>query len=38
MRHLHFYGLALELLDKRLIFDAVAGTCKPMPLATSIRC
>ena len=37
MRHLHFYGLALEALHERLVFDPVAGTCKPMPLATSIR-
>jgi predicted metal-dependent enzyme (double-stranded beta helix superfamily) len=29
-RHIHFYGRALEVLDKRLIFDLAAGTCKPM--------
>ncbi len=37
MRHLHFYGLALELLHERLVFDPVAGTCRPMQLATPIR-
>jgi predicted metal-dependent enzyme (double-stranded beta helix superfamily) len=37
MRHLHFYGLAVEVLHERLIFDPAAGTCEPMPLATSIR-
>ena len=37
MRHLHFYGRALEVLSERLIFDPLAGTCKPMALTTSIR-
>ena len=37
MRHLHFYGRALEVLDARLVFDPAAGTCKPMPIAQSIR-
>jgi predicted metal-dependent enzyme (double-stranded beta helix superfamily) len=30
IRHIHFYGRALEVLSERLIFDLAASTCKPM--------
>ncbi len=37
IRHLHFYGRALETLNERLTFDMDAQTCKPYTLAVRTR-
>lgn len=37
IRHVHFYGRALETLSERLTFDPDAQTCKPMTLAVQTR-
>ena len=37
IRHLHFYGRPLEMLDKRLTFDMEKGTCKIMQMAVKTK-
>lgn len=37
IRHLHFYGNALETLSDRLVFDPVAHTVKPMTIGVTTR-
>lgn len=37
IRHLHFYGKALETLSERLVFDLVAGTAKPMTMTVATK-
>ncbi|MFB3134682.1 MAG: cysteine dioxygenase [Rhodospirillales bacterium] len=35
--HLHLYGLALEQLHRRIMFDTAEGTCKVFPATQNIR-
>ncbi|MEI9412906.1 cysteine dioxygenase family protein [Mesorhizobium salmacidum] len=37
IRHLHFYGKALETLSARLMFDLDAGEAKPMKMAVATK-
>ncbi len=37
IRHLHFYGRPLEMLDKRLTFGMENGTCKIMQMAVKTK-
>lgn len=37
IRHLHFYGKALETLTQRLMFDIDAGEARPMKMAVATR-
>jgi len=37
IRHLHFYGRPLEMLDKRLTFDMENGTCRIMQMAVKTK-
>lgn len=37
IRHLHFYGRALEVLSERLVFDLEAGEARPMGMSVATR-
>ena len=37
IRHLHFYGKALETLTDRLMFDLAADTARPMKMAVATK-
>jgi predicted metal-dependent enzyme (double-stranded beta helix superfamily) len=37
IRHLHFYGKALETLSERLMFDVEAGEARPMKMAVATK-
>lgn len=37
IRHLHFYGKALETLTQRLMFDIDAGEARPMKMAVATK-
>lgn len=37
IRHLHFYGKALETLSERLMFDLAAGEARPMKMAVATK-
>lgn len=37
IRHLHFYGKALETLSERLMFDLAAGEARPMKMTVQTR-
>lgn len=37
IRHLHFYGKALETLSERLMFDLGAGEARPMKMAVATK-